>query len=91
MNKDELNEVTECRECGKRIPQRNNQVGFACRMHRLCRSCYEAKFAPQGKPGNAPVAVWPAKTLYDGDEYKRNPIRDTTAWEFLDEFFGGDR
>lgn len=31
----------KCKECGKRVPQRNNQVSFACQRQGLCRSCYE--------------------------------------------------
>jgi hypothetical protein len=30
-----------CTECGKRIPQRNDQVNLACQKAGLCRSCYE--------------------------------------------------
>ncbi len=34
-------------ECGKRVPQRNNQVNFACQRLGLCRSCYEQESAEQ--------------------------------------------
>jgi len=32
--------LIRCKKCGKRIPQRNNQVNFACQRLGLCRGCY---------------------------------------------------
>jgi hypothetical protein len=87
-------EFRRCKEpgCADRVPTRGKDIiTFACQMLRLCRYCYRAKF-PESPARGVPVAVFPFNQRpYTPEDTDRNPIRDTTAWEFLDEFFGGDR
>ena len=35
---------SECKLCGKRVPQRNNQVNFACQRLNLCLTHYRERF-----------------------------------------------
>lgn len=42
MGKNEINGVLGCRECGRRIPTRNNRINMACQEAGLCRSSHEA-------------------------------------------------
>ena len=52
--------MRKCKECGKRIPQRNNQVNFACQALGYCRRCYLERFPKR--------PMWDLPPLRQGSE-----------------------
>lgn len=67
-----------CKECGKRLPQRNNQVNFACQALGYCRYCYRMYF---------PVRRWKRRT--EGRKELKLPLsRDDRIWHIEHGFEG---
>jgi len=59
-----------CKACGKRVPQRNNQVNFACQVLGYCRRCYEERF-PERPLWNLPPLRWGSEAVLSYDDRRR--------------------
>ena len=59
-----------CKVCGKRVPQRNNQVNFACQVLGYCRRCYQERF-PERPMWNLPPLRCGSEALLSYDDRRR--------------------
>ncbi len=70
-----------CKECGKRVPQRNNQVNFACQVLGYCRRCYEERFPGRPMWNLPPLRTGRGEALLSYDDRRRLTVGTLTSEE----------